>query len=108
MSYFGTPNMGTTLVQIFGFILVSMAAISFGIFASSLTENQVIAAIITVAFLLLNIFMDSQVVKLNLLNFYANFEVGVISIEDIISLLLYTFLFISLTIIVLQRRKLVK
>ncbi len=108
LSFFGEPNIATTLVQMFGFVLVSMAAISFGLFASSLTENQVVAAITTVAFLLLNIFIDSQVLKLNLLNYYVNFEVGVISIEDIISLLLYIFVFISLTIIVLQRRKLVK
>ena len=108
LSVFGKPNIITTLVQILGFLLMSMAAISFGLFASSLTENQVVSGIITVAFLLLNIFVDIKVLNLNLLNYYNGFQKGVISIEDTISLLLYAFVFISLTIIVMQRRKLVK
>ena len=108
LSFFGKPNIVTTLVQILGFLLMSMAAISVGLFASSLTENQVVSGIITVAFLLLNVFVDSKVLNLNLLNYYSNFQSGVISVEDVISLLLYAFVFISLTIIVMQRRKLVK
>lgn len=108
LSFFGKPNIITTLVQILGFLLMSMAAISFGLFASSLTENQVVSGIITVAFLLLSIFVDIRVLNLNLLNYYNGFQKGVISIEDTISLLLYAFVFISLTIIVMQRRKLVK
>lgn len=108
LAFFGEPNIVTTLVQILGFLLMSMAAISFGLFASSLTENQVVSGIITIAFLLLNIFIDTEVLNLNLLNYYNTFQTGVISIEDIISLFLYAFVFISLTIIVMQRRKLVK
>ena len=108
LCFFGKPNIATTLVQILGFLLVSMAGISVGLFASSLTENQVVSGIITIAFLLLNIFMDIRVLNLNLLNYYNNFQKGVISIEDIISLILYAFVFISLTIVVMQRRKLVK
>lgn len=108
LAFFGEPNIITTLVQILGFLLMSMAAISFGLFASSLTENQVVSGIITIAFLLLNIFIDTEVLNLNLLNYYNTFQTGVISIEDIISLFLYAFVFISLTIIVMQRRKLVK
>ena len=42
------------------------------------------------------------------MNYYSNFAQGVISIENIISLLLFSVVFISLTIIVMQRRKIVK
>lgn len=108
LCHFGKPNIVTTLVQMLGVVLVSMAAISFGLFASSLTESQVVSAVITIAFFLFNIFVDTKFTKLNLLNYYDNFVIGVISIEDALSLLLYTFLFISLTIIVMQKRKLVK
>lgn len=108
LTFFGHPNIATTLVQILGFLLMSMAAISFGLFASSLTENQVVSGIITIAFLLLNIFVDTKVLNLNLLSYYNAFQTGVISIENVISLILYAFVFISLTIIVMQRRKLVK
>lgn len=108
---FGKPNINTTLVQILGFILISMAAISVGMFASSLTENQIIAGVITVAFLVLSAFassISSKLSNLSLLGYYTNFAKGVISIENVISLLLFTFVFISFTIIVMQRRKLIK
>lgn len=110
-SYFGEPNLKATLVSIFGFILISMAEISIGMFASSLTENQIIAGVITAAFLVISLFagsIASFLSGLTLIDYYLNFALGVISIENIISLVLFTFVFISLTIIVMQRRKLVK
>ncbi len=109
--FFGTPNLLTTLVAMFGFVLISIAALSFGIFASSLTENQVISGVITVAFLIISLFMPDISSKFSgfaLMNYYTSFAQGVISLENIISLLLFTVVFISLTIIVMQRRKLVK
>lgn len=109
--FFGTPNIITTLVSMLGFVLISVAALSFGIFASSLTENQVIAGVVTVAFLIISLFMPDISSKFSgfaLMNYYTSFSQGVISLENIISLLLFTVVFISLTIIVMQRRKLVK
>ena len=111
ISYFGKPNIGTTLVAILGFIFLSMAAISVGMFASSLTENQIIAGVITVAFLVISLFtnnISSSLEGITLIDYYTKFAQGIISIENIISLLLFTFVFISLTIIVMQIRKLVK
>lgn len=111
VSFFGEPNVGATLVSIFGFILISIAALSIGMFASSLTENQIVAGIITVAFLIMSLFMpdiSSIFSSFSLINFFVTFAQGVISIENIISLLLFSLVFISLTIIVMQRRKLVK
>ena len=55
--YFGEPNLLTTLVSMLGFVLISIAALSFGMFASSLTENQVIAGVVTVAFLIISLFI---------------------------------------------------
>lgn len=111
LSYFGDPNIAVTFVQIFGFILMSMAAISIGMLASSLTENQIIAVVITGAFLILSLFIggiSEALSGLTLIDYYLNFTQGVIQIENVISLLLFTFVFISLTIIVMKRRKLVK
>ena len=90
---------------------MAIAALSFGMFASSLTENQVIAGVITVAFLIISLFITDISSKLSgfaLMNYFTNFVQGVISIENIISLLLFSLVFISLTIIVMQRRKMVK
>lgn len=108
---FGEPSILSTVSQLVGFILVSMAAISIGMLASSLTENQIIAGVITVAFLILSAFAEgisSKLSSLSLIGYYLNFAKGVISLENVISLLLFTFVCISLTIIVMQRRKLVK
>ena len=53
VKFFGEPNLSAVLVHMLGFILVSAAAISIGMFASSITENQIIAGIITIAFLVI-------------------------------------------------------
>ena len=109
--FFGEPNIGNVLVAMLGFILISMATLSIGMFASSLTENQIIAGIITVAFLIISLFLtdiSSIFSGIALINFYTSFAQGVISIENIINLALFSIVFISLTIIVMQRRKLVK
>ena len=111
VTFFGKPNIITVLVAMLGFLLISIAALSVGMFASSLTENQIIAGIITVAFLIISLFItdiSSIFSGFTLINFYTSFAQGVISIENIISLLLFSLLFISLTIIIMQRRKLVK
>lgn len=109
--FFGKPNIVATLVAMLGFVLISIAALSVGMFASSLTENQIIAGIITVAFLIISLFLTDISSKFSgfaLMNYYTSFAQGVISIENIISLVLFSVVFISLTIIVMQRRKLVK
>lgn len=110
-SYFGKPNIMSVLAAMIGFVFISMAAISIGMFASSLTENQIIAGVLTVGFLVISLFAGSispVLSGLTLIEYYLQFAQGVISLENIISLLLFTFVFISLTMIVMQRRKLVK
>ena len=51
--YFKTPDIPTVLVTMFGFLITSMAYISLGMFISSLTENQIIAAVSTIAIFVL-------------------------------------------------------
>jgi len=107
-SFFGKVNIATTLVAILGFILISIAALSFGMFASAITENQIIAGIITIAFLLLPLFLvDISTVFSSFLltNYYMTFAQGFISIENTISLATFGLVFLLLTMIVMQRRK---
>ncbi|MCI8759593.1 MAG: ABC transporter permease [Clostridia bacterium] len=111
VSFFGEPSINQVLVAMLGFILMSIATLSVGMFASSLTENQIIAGIITVAFLIMSLFItdiSSVFTGFALINFYTSFAQGVISIENLISLLLFSVVFISFTMIVMQRRKMVK
>ena len=111
ISYFANPNIAVVLVMMLGFILVSGAAISIGMFASSITENQVIAGIITIAFLIMSLFipqLGEGFEMLSIMDFYQNFPNGVISITDVVGAVSFSLMFIAFTIIVMQRRKLVK
>ena len=110
-SFFGKVNIAATLVAILGFILISIAALAVGMFASSITENQIIAGIITIAFLIISIFVGNISTifsSFTLIDFYLPFAQGIISLESGILLILFAILFITLTIIVLKRRKLVR
>ena len=53
LSFFGTPHITTALVTLLGFLLLAISYISFGILASSITENQIIAGVITIGFFIL-------------------------------------------------------
>ena len=111
ISIFGKTSIIAVLTSMLGFLLISTSAISLGMFASSITENQVISAIITVAFLILSIFVEninSSLSKISIISFYQKFPVGVISLEEIAGLVSFSIVFIGLTIIVMQRRKSVK
>ena len=111
MSYFGSPNISVLLVTMLGFLLVGGAAIAFGMFASSVTENQIIAGIITIAFLVMSLFvpdLGDEFSMISIMDFYQKFPLGVISLTEVVGALSFTFMFIAFTIIVMQRRKLVK
>ncbi len=49
---FGNPETGPVFVGYLGLFLLGLCYISFGVFFSSLTENQIIAAVSTIAFIL--------------------------------------------------------
>ena len=109
--YFGNPNIIVLLVTMLGFLLVSGAAISLGMFASSITENQIIAGIITIAFLIMTLFLPdlgNEFPDISIMNFYKKFPSGVISLTEVVGAVSFSAMFIAFTIIVMQRRKLVK
>ena len=112
LCYFGEPQFGKALVAILGFALLAIAYVSFGMFASSLTENQVISAVITIAVFILLWFLPSFstiFTNFSLMEaFYESFYLGTISIKNLVLLVSFSALFVVLTIIVLQRRKSVK
>lgn len=111
ISFFGTINIPTLIITMMGFLLVGMAAISIGMLASSLTENQIISAIITVAILVAPWFLvdfSSIFTSIDLIDKFINFPYGLISIADIVSLLSITTVCILITIILIKRRKAIK
>lgn len=105
---FAKTSIIPVLTSMLGFILVATAAISVGMLASSITENQVIAAIITIAFLLMSLFMENInkiFANISIMNFYEKFPSGVVSLTEIAGLVSFSIVFIGLTILVMQRRK---
>ena len=111
VKYFGNPNFMVLLVTMLGFLLVAGAAISIGMFASSITENQVIAGILTIAFLIMSLFipdLGKEFQMISIMDFYEKFPTGVISLTEVVGAVSFAAMFIAFTIIVMQRRKLVK
>lgn len=111
ISYFGNPNIQVLLVAMLGFLLVSGAAIALGMFASSITENQIIAGIITIAFLVMSLFipdLGDGFPDFSIIDFYQKFPSGVISLTELVGAVSFALMFIAFTVIVMQRRKLVK
>ncbi len=109
--FFGTPHIQTVLVTLLGFLMLSMAYISFGVFASSITENQIIAGVLTIGFFIITWFLpnfSSVLSPLSLINMFDKFPSGLIAMEEIVTYITFTAFFIILTIIVLQRKKAVK
>lgn len=108
---FGKANIVTVLVTMFGFLLLGMAAVSIGMLASSITENQIIAAILTIAFLVIPWFLpdiNSAFSSINLMDKFMKFPYGLISITDVVGLVSFTVMCILITILFMKRRKTVK
>lgn len=111
LNIFGNPSLTVALNTLLGFFLLALAYIALGMFASSITESQVVAAVLTVAFSLIMWFMPSMFKPLEIISLiykFENYVIGLISIADVITFVSFIVLFILLTIITLQRRKSVK
>lgn len=111
LSFFGSPHITTALVTLLGFLLLAMSYISFGILASSITENQIIAGVITIGFFILTWFLpnfSSIFNNFSLINIFTKFPSGQIDIADTITFITFTITCLLLTIIVMQRRKSVR
>ena len=115
LKYFGDPSLAVALTTLGGFFLLSMAYISFGMFASSITENQIIACVVTIGVFIamwfipaINTSWSTVLTQFSLINMFDKFPDGLVSISEIVTFVTFTILFILLTIIVLQRRKSIK
>jgi ABC-2 type transport system permease protein len=99
-----------------GLFLLGSAFISCGIFVSSLTENQIVAALVTLGFILIFWFIDwneaaASPAVANVLHHFSffehfyNFVRGIIDIKDVIYFMLFTFFFLFLTLRSLESRR---
>lgn len=113
---FGQPESGPIITGYIGLFLMGMAFISLGIFASSLTENQIIAA--TVAFGVLLVFwlmgysaglsgpgLEKVISYISITDHLEGLAKGVVDTGDIIYYLLFTILFLFLTLRALESKR---
>ena len=116
MALLTNPEPIPILVGYLGITLLGGAFISFGIFISSLTENQIIAAFGTYGLLLVLLAMGwsssfvgpsvAEVLKdLNIFNHLQSFLKGVIDTRDVVFYVLFSYFFLFLTLRSLESRR---
>ena len=111
LCFFGTPHLTTALVTLLGFLLLAMSYIAFGLLASSITENQIIAGVITIGFFIFLWFLPNfsdVFADFSLINLFANFPNGQIDIADTVIYITFIIMCLLFTIMVIKRRKSVK
>lgn len=112
----GNPEVGTIISGYMGLVLLSAAFVSLGIWFSSLTENQIIAAVLSFGSLLIfwilgwaiemaggkaSIFFS----HISVFEHVQNFSKGVIELRDIVYYLMFAFTFLFMTATTLQSWK---
>lgn len=113
---FGAPLTAQLVGGYIGFILLGGALIAFGVFASSLTENQIIAAVVGFVGLLLMYFLQGMATNaggvlsmvlgwLSLFSRYEDLNNGLLNIASIVYYLSFIAIFIFLTVRVIERRR---
>ena len=115
LAYFGDPDFGPIYSGYLGLLLFGSALVGTGLFASALTANQVIAALISLSvFLILWIIdnfgwllpspADTLVVNLSLAVHFRPFAVGSVYLSDVGFFLSVTLMTLFLTVRALARR----
>lgn len=108
IEFFGEPEWGVIAAGYVGLLLMGSAFISLGIFMSSLTENQVVAAVLTFACLLIFYMINysagfagetmARVLEYLSFNYHIRtFVKGVIDTSDALYYVLFTIFFIFLS-----------
>lgn len=116
VALWGELETAAVLTGYLGLFLIGIAFISLGLFFSSLTENQIVAAVASFgAFILfLTIGWSSEfvgpplnkvLIHLSILNHFSNFAKGIIDTSDLIYYLNFIFLCLFLTSRVLESRR---
>jgi len=107
--HYSKIDLGVVASGYFGILLIGAAFTSAGLFASSLTENQIVAAIIAFGILLLSWSMEwlaglfQGILSkffgfLSIINHFNDFQLGIVDTGNIFYYLSYIFIFLYLTI----------
>lgn len=114
---YGTPSGGILFGNIISILLVGAAFIAVGIFVSSLTESQLVAAFGTIGILLLlllvslaNQFIDTEFIRvilswISIFSRFQQFTYGQFSFASIVYYASIAFIFLFLTVRVYEKRR---
>ena len=117
LSVFVTFNWAVIISSYVGILLLGAALITVGMFVSSLTESQLVAAIVSVvvdlglllvdslASVMPNVTLQKAVMSLSMADRYGNFTMGILDFADTFFFLSVIALFIFLTGRVLEKRR---
>jgi ABC-2 type transport system permease protein len=117
MEIFGNPDWGAALAAYLGLLLVGMSFTAFGVFASSLTHNQIVAwiagAVPLLLFACLGFFMVDMVEgrlrqvlqQINVMARFGQFTRGQVESDAVVFFLATTALFLFLTVKVVESRR---
>ena len=111
LCHYGIPKLTTTFATLLGFLLFVMAYIAFGMLSSSITENQIIAGIISIGFFIITWVLpefNSSLESYSFINMFYKYTQGQIDIGDTVTFITFTITCLLLTAVVMQRRKSVK
>lgn len=117
LAAFAAPEWSVVIGNIFGALILGAALISIGVFISSLTENQLIAAVGSFAVMMFIMMIDGFaslipvdfiskiILKLSFMSRYEDFVAGILNISNILFFVSIAVVFIFLTVRVLERRR---
>ena len=114
--YYSSPDMGPIFSGYLGFLLYGSAALAIGLLASSLTGNQIVAAVVGFGIILLFTIIDrvsdiltgtvaNVLAQLSLTTHFEAFSKGVIATSDVTYYLILTGVFLFLTTRSLESRR---
>lgn len=109
---YGNPDLGPVLSGYLGLLLLGSSFLSIGLFASSLTENQIIASVISfgvlLVFWIIGASSDAETSVLgylSIINHFDNFTKGMIELKDVVYYLSFIFFGLFLTEVTLDSER---
>lgn len=114
---YGSPNLAVILTNILGLFLVGAAFIALGLFLSALTENQLIAAVSSIAIIAVLLLLTLLAQKIpfewlrvvirwfSVVDRYTPFTVGYFDIPALIYFISFACVFLFLTVRVYEKRR---
>lgn len=114
---YGDPTFGIILGNVIGMMLTAASFVAIGIFISSLTENQITAAVLTIGILILSLvismlndYIDLAFLRviLSWISFYSrsfNFTYGIFDINACVYYVSVVIIFLFLTVRIYEKRR---